>query len=430
MHIGNGKLRVVHAVNGLIGGAGTTALKLHQALHDLNVDSHMVVFDIDLAVDPFVHGAKTSLEKLAARRSRTLDRIPLKLHLRRSRTRSLWSSNFAPNLTLRQVLALEPDIVHLHWIGAGFLPIRDFLHIQRPIVWTMHDMWAFTGGCHYTGDCERFRESCGCCPVLGTTSSNDHSHVNWKRKQVSWQGLEMDLVCPSHWIAEECERSSLLSEKRRHVIYNGIDIESFRPHEKSAARAALGLPADEFLIAFGAYGAGDPRKGLPVLLDALRIFRTRIGNSKCRLIVFGQGVIDDSLFPFPTHKVGFIKDENKLALLYSASDVFCAPSQQEVFGLTAVESLACGTPVVAFKTGGLIDIIDHCCCGYLSEPFRADSLADGLSFVYSRCLSADDKSIMHRESRVRAETLFDIRSIARQHLELYRSVLVPSHEQS
>ncbi len=403
------------------GGAGRAALRLHQSLRELGADSHMVVFDAGSADDQFIHRATDPLGKLAARYMRNIDKLPFKLYRNRSKTH--WSNNFAPNFTLRQVLKDDPDIIHLHWVGAGVLPIHDFPRFGRPIIWTLHDMWAFTGGCHLTGGCDRFRESCGRCPKLGSSSIQDLSHKNWKRKDFAWKSLDMTIVCPSNWMARECRQSSLLTHKSTLVIHNGIDLHRFRPQDRFAAREALGFPQDKFLIAFGASAVLDQNKGHTILQDALRVFNSQEPESNCELVVFGAGVQNSSLFSVPTRNLGFITDDRQLALIYSAADVFCAPSREENLATTAIESLACGTPVVAFNIGGFPDIIEHRVCGYLADPFNAQSFAEGLYYLFSRCRSSGACTELRSEARRRAEALFDSRAIARRHLEVYQGLL-------
>lgn len=323
-------------------------------------------------------------------------------------------------MTLRELSGLKPDVVHLHGIGAGVMPIRDFPRLRIPFVWTMHDMMAFTGGCHYSDGCLRYRETCGNCPGLSSSSASDLSHRNWERKRTSWQDLKMTLVCPSNWIASQSRQSSLMANADAVVIHNGIDLQSFRPRERNSARVALGLPTDKFLISFGAALLADTRKGLQLLHRALEIFAARVGRETCELVVFGSGIWKGPILSIPMRSFGTISDDQRLALLYAASDVFCAPSLEENLATTAIEALACGTPIVAFRVGGFVDIVDHMKCGFLANPFEVEDLADGLNYVYSNGSGGQD---LRAAARARAERLFDGKTIAARHVELYRSLL-------
>ncbi len=348
---------------------------------------------------------------------KNIDKLPNKLAGRNPD--GVWSNNWAPNFTLRNILALKPDIVHMHLIGAGAFPIRDFPHLGLPIVWTLHDMMAFTGGCHYSGGCLGFRKACGECPKLGSGSLDDLSHKNWLRKKRAWERVDLTIVCPSNWMADVCRQSTLMAGQDIRVIHNGIDLEVFRPRDKALAREALGLSQDKYLVVFGAGVIMAPNKGLHHLLDALRVFSAQPKKREWELVVFGAGPSGDQPGSIPMRNLGIIRDDQKLALLYSAADVFCAPSLEENLATTAIESLASGTPVVSFRIGGFPDIVDHLRCGYLATPFEVESLVDGLQYVYSR---DEDGLGLRAAARKRAEDLFDGSMIASRHLALYNSL--------
>jgi glycosyltransferase involved in cell wall biosynthesis len=410
-------MRVIHVTSIITGGAGRAVLRLHQNLEELGVDSHLFVLDKVSSTSPSIHGASGLFGGLFAHYMKNIDKLPNKFY--RCRKTAGWSNNWAPNQTLRDVLGLKPDLVHMHYVGAGAFPIRAFPRLGSPIVWTLHDMMAFTGGCHYVGDCVRFRERCGKCPVLNSGSIRDLSNANWKRKQTSWKGLKMTLICPSNWMAEQSRQSALVKDKSTVVIPNGIDIRCFSPRDRKLARAALRLPANKFLIAFGAGALSDPRKGLRELQQAVTILEARVGKGHCEMIVFGSGVWDGPPFSVPIHNFGLVNNDQKLAQIYGSANVFCAPSREENLATTALEALACGAPVVSFKIGGFPDIIDHLGCGFLATPFDLESLADGLHFVFSRDAEGDSLRVA---ARTQAERHFDGRVIAARHLELYESL--------
>ena len=410
-------MRVIHVCYSVNGGAGRAALRLHGSLAKLGADSHIFAFDQAASIPRSGHESPGAFDKLLAHFMKNIDKIPNKL--RGCRPTSSWSNNWAPNFTLQHVMELKPDVVNLHFIGAGTFPIRDFQRLKCPIVWTLHDMAAFTGGCHYSGGCERFREKCGSCPVLNSESVNDLSRTNWDRKESAWRDLDLVIVCPSEWLAFEARRSSLLARQRVRVIQYGIDLDCFRPVDKAAARGILGVPVDKFLIAFGAASLHDSRKGLAMLWKALRSFEAQLGKDCWELVVFGSGSWNSPDSSIPVRNLGAIRDDDKLALIYSAADVFCAPSREENLANTALESLACGTPVLAFGIGGFPDIIDHRRCGYLASPFEIQSLTDGLQYIYSRQMAGEK---FREASRKRAEDLYDERVAAGRYLELYRSL--------
>lgn len=240
------------------------------------------------------------------------------------------------------------------------------------------------------------------------------------RKKLAWANLRLTLVSPSNWLADEARRSSLMVDQKVMVIPYGIDLGCFNPIDRLEARETLGLSSDKFVIAFGAAYLTDSRKGLDLLWAALEKFNDRVRKKNCELLVFGSGSWNPSGSSIPIRNVGMIDDDRKLALLYSAADVFCAPSREENLANTALESLGCGTPVLAFKIGGFPDIIDHRRTGYLAEPFDVASLADGLEFLYTSHVEGKDFRVACRD---RAERLYDGRINARRYIELYKLLI-------
>uniref|UniRef100_UPI001C206A5F glycosyltransferase n=1 Tax=Acidobacterium sp. S8 TaxID=1641854 RepID=UPI001C206A5F len=244
----------------------------------------------------------------------------------------------------------------------------------------------------------------------------DLSRTNWTRKKNAWSSVEFTLVSPSNWLADEARRSSLMADQNVMVIPNGIDLNCFIPLDRQDARKTVGPSNDKFVIAFGAASPMDARKGLDLLWEALQGFNKRIGEGNCELLVFGSGSWNPPGSSIPIRNVGMIDDDRKLALLYSAANAFCAPSREENLANMALESLGCGTPVLAFNIGGFPDIIDHRRTGYLANPFDVKSLTDGLEFLYSSHLAGEDGRAACRE---RAERLYNGRTNANRYIDLY-----------
>jgi glycosyltransferase involved in cell wall biosynthesis len=366
-----------------IGGAAIAAYRLHQALQQTGIDSRMLV-QHKITSDNTVIGPRPGIEERLGRVRRYIDRHIVNLYPQRDR-KATWSINAFPHRIASNINALNPDIVHLHWIGLGFVPVSEIRKIKKPIVWTLHDMWAFTGGCHYSGDCTRFREQCGRCPQLGSNTDYDISTFLWKKKAASFQNRNLVVVSPSKWLAECARESFLFRNVPVEVIPNGIDTGIFRPIEKSAARMSLGLPLDKKLILFGAMNStGDKRKGFPHLVSALKQLSARDPSMKPECVIFGSTEGAPVEIPgFHVHNLGKVPGEERLALVYSAADVFVAPSVQENLANTVMESMSCGTPVVTFNIGGMPDMIDHQTNGYLAKPFDTSDMARGIAWVLS-----------------------------------------------
>jgi len=413
------KIAVVNTLS-TRGGAARAAYRLHRGLRTIGVDSHMLVMQRDPdCADPTVSAAPAAANDLTGAFLARLDRIPLRLHPRRPTIP--YSLNCFPNSTRRRLHAMQPDVVHLQWVGSGFVPVHDLARLGVPTIWTLHDMWAFTGGCHYAGDCTRYQERCGACPQLASSREHDLSRWTWQRKRRHWAGARLTLVAPSRWLADCARESSLCRDTRVEVIPNGIDVSVYRPYDRETARRLLNLPLDRKLILFGAVSAlDDPRKGFDDLQAALRRLAAAGWAEQAELAILGaERPADPPAFGFEVTYLGHLHDDLTLALAYSAADVVVTPSRQEAFGLVPAEAQACGAPVVAFATGGLLDIVEHECTGYLARPFDAGDLAAGIEWV----LGDEARwQVLSQQARARAGALFALETVARRHVALYEDV--------
>jgi glycosyltransferase involved in cell wall biosynthesis len=369
--------------------------------------------------EPSVIGPEGPRERLQAMLAPYIDRIPLKLRL--ARAGSMWSNEWFPNPVAERANRLDADLLNLHWVGGGFVPISLPARTRMPVVWTLHDMWPFTGGCHYDGECGHYRDRCGQCPVLSSTRQRDLSRVTWQRKSRAWGGAEFAVVAPSRWLAGCARESSLFCARRIEIIPNGLPLDRYRPLPKATARDLLGLPQDRRLIAFGAVAStGDPRKGYDLLVDALGRVAARSG-AQAGLVVFGASAPADTReFDLPSWFLGHLHDDISLALVYSAADLFVAPSRQENLPNTVLEAAACGLPTVAFAIGGLPDIIEPGRTGYLAAPFDIDELAHGIQLLVE---SPELSTEWGARARARAETEFSLDTQAARYRALYEDLL-------
>ena len=268
-----------------------------------------------------------------------------------------------------------PDIVNLHWLGGEFLPFSAISKIQQPIVWTMHDMWTFTGGCYYAKECRKFELGCGACPALETSQGADHTAGDFKKKKNLFEKLKPTFVSPSEWLASEARKSAIARDLRVEVIPNAVDTNLFRPNTQQSAREILNLPQDKLLLLFGGSGGTeDSRKGFDLLEDALKGLSGTHQCNDVEIVIFGRA-FNASNLPFPVHFLGEIRDELLLAAIYSACDVMVIPSRMDNLPNTGVEAVACGLPVLAFKVGGLPDIVKPGINGYLAQEISGKSLA-------------------------------------------------------
>jgi len=409
-------MRVLHlSSTDLRGGAARGAYWLHRALEADGVDSHMLVgrkYGTDSRVAAL--GGRTQRMNEALRG--TLDRLPLTLY--RKTAASFWTVGWMRRDLGSAIAAYDPDVVHLHWTGAGFLPVSALKSVLYPIVWTLRDMWAITGGCHYTAGCERYRSGCGLCPQLRSTSASDISRLMWTRRAVDWSAIDLNLVPISTWLADCVRASPLFRTTPIDVIPNGIDTGVFSPQPREAACRVWGLDPAYRYILFGAFDAlRDDRKGFPQLVEALRHLAGSCWSRRAKLLVFGDLTADTAPeLALDARFLGPIHEDRRLASLYAAADVMVVPSVQEAFGKTIVEAMACGTPVVAFAQGGPVDIVSHRESGYLARPVDSADLAAGIAW----CVESPERAAeLGHAARRRAAEQFDIRIVARRYRELY-----------
>ncbi len=411
-------MKILH-LNGadLEGGAAKAATRLLAGLRAQGVEARLQV-QRKSGDDPLTDGPCSLSGKLLSRIRPTIEQ--LLSGITPNKMNGPFCSAFLPDGVWAPVVAMAPDLIHLHWV-ARMIRLETLARFHVPLVWTMHDSWPFTGGCYLPGDCSRYRDSCGKCPVLNSSQEDDLSRRVWQRKKQGWQGVNLTLVAPSRWMADCARSSSLFHDVRVEVIPNGIDTKRFAPVDRHTAREALSLPRDKKLLLFGAKGGGSDRnKGFHLLAEALG----HLAASDCEeleLVMFGGATPSPpTISGFRTHDLGWQQDEERLIRLYSAADLFVFPSIQESLGYTAMEAMACGTPCVAFRQGGVPDLIDHQRNGYLARPYESADLALGIAWVLENNIIQGDLS---GKARRKIEQEFSLQGIAQRHVTLYREIL-------
>jgi len=312
------------------------------------------------------------------------------------------------------------DILHLHFIANGFVDIRELKKFDKPIVWTLHDSWPFTGICHYFYTCTNYLESCGRCPMLKSDNPLDFTNKIWKIKKKTYQRLKLNIVSPSKWLGKAANQSSLMGGFPLAVIPNPIDSNLFRPYSKEIVRKSLDLKSDMKYILFGAYKATvDSNKGFSDLVNALQYIHANSTQS-IELIVFGSDKspieIQDS---FPINYIGYIDSEEKMANIYNAANVTIVPSKSENLSYVIMESLSCGIPVVAYNIGGNSDLIDHKTNGYLANAFDYVDLATGIIW----CIENNTVNELSENARSKVLENFSIEKVSRSYKKLYENLI-------
>lgn len=405
-----------------IGGAAKASIRLHKSLLDRGIDSHFLTQCGSLNIRNIKNIYKNNvLSALTSRLRSRVDSIPLLAYPRKTKTP--WNVGWLNGSVNSIIKEYSGDIVHIHWIASGLMSLDDLSKIESKTVFTLHDSWIFTGGCHVIGDCKNFQSICAKCPQLGSRNHNDLSLFCFKRKLKVIEKLKPVFIAPSNWMANQAQSSTLLKDSNIQIIPNGVDTKIFCPRSKIEAREYFGFSLFKKIIMFGANSVtGDENKGFNHLLEIHSLISNSLIGKNFEIVVFG-GVDEKTKLLCKNMQIRFmgkVIEEKLLARLYSVANVICVPSFQESFGLVALEAMSCGIPVVAYNTSGLKDIIVHGVSGILAKPFDKKEIAYGLIQIL---VDEELSGKMSIESRARAVNIFDSKKIADSHIKLYEDLL-------
>jgi len=398
----------------IYGGAARAAYRIHHALRRHGIDSHMYVSRAsagDWTVwkpDSFVTNAMNSFRQHFGA-SLT--------HVLRTESPTLLSPAILPSRWPHRLNKSYADVIHLHWVNFEMMSVADIGKLREPVVWTLHDMWGFCGAEHYTEEF-RWRDGYSRQNRPAYESGFDFNRWTWQRKLKHWR-QPMHIVAPSRWMADCARHSAIMHDWPVSVVPNPIDTEAWQPIDKKLARKLLHLPIDGPLLLFGAMGGTHYSiKGFDLLKSALDLLRGEMAGLE--LVILGQLAPREPLdLGFPIHYAGHLHDDISLCLYYSAADAVVVPSRQENLGNIGVEAHACGTPVVAFDVGGLLDIVEHEKTGYLAKHFDTEDLARGIRWVMD---GAERRTILSTQSRQAAVARYSYPVVAEQYLQLYKTV--------
>jgi len=399
------------------GGAARAAYRLHTALLDYGIDSSMLVQvkeSDDITVNKINNG---TIHELFAMLRPRFDNLIIRKN--RKEMHSLFSPAIIPSYSLvKRILDINPDIVHLHWISKGMLRIEEIKKIQIPIVWSLHDNWAFTGGCHVMHDCKKYLETCGYCPVIGSSKKNDISRWIWKRKHKAYFNIpNLHILGLSKWINNCSQKSSLLKKYQHTNLPNLIETSIYKPIDRKFARTLLNLPLDKKLIIFGAVDPlGDANKGFKILKEALSGVEQK---DNIALVVYGKN--DKNILNSGIKHIfmGMISDDTTLVAIYNSADVIVVPSLQENLSNTIMESMSCSTPVVAFNVGGNSDLIEHKSNGYLAIPRDAKDLLFGIKWI----LQNPNYRLIKENARKKILNCFQKDLVVKDYIRYYEKVI-------
>ena len=405
MNIKN-KISVLHVTfNDVSGGAARYVMRLHNSLlSHSNVSSTVLVMNKE-SDSPHVFEIKNSILK---KFSSAIDKIPSLLL--NNKTKNKFSSGLFNDFVTAEIKKVNPDIVHLHWINNGMLSIKSLTKIKKPIVWSVLDMWPYTGGAHYD-----FQESNIHTTIL--------SKYLLKRKTKIYSKINLTPIAISEWIRQGIINSGCMIGKDVKIIYPSLNLSFFRPIDKTFSRKLFNLPLSKKLILFGAVNStSDTRKGFSELILAIKSINNSDFKLNTELVVFGSSNSDFALdLDIKVNFVGKIKsdygpfDDATLSALYSTASITVTPSLQEAFGQVAIESLSCGVPVIAFEKTGLEDIVTHKEDGFLCKSGDIGNLAEGIIW------GLENSSNLHNNCVNKANKLFDDKKTSLQLIELYKS---------
>lgn len=418
-------MKILHINTRDYGGAAIAAIRLHKALLDEGVDSSMLFLEQSETDIPAAFGFRGKGKIHSSYLSRKAVSFKNKIlqafsksqkneKKLKNREKSLKMFSFNPSDydVFSHPAYREADVIHLHWC-ARFFDFKSFQSLRKPIVWTFHDMNPFTGGCHFSNGCHKYERECRNCPQLAGTKDPDVAWMDQKYKKKYLEGVSLIPAAPSYWMKSCAERSALFGRFKSYCIPNCVDTDVFKPLNKAFCREVLNWPVDKTILLFVSEEISNPRKGFDLLLEALAL----INIPDFFICVIGVTGITAKDIPGINYQ-GKINDEKLMAVAYSAADAVVIPSREDNLPNTMLESLACGTPVIAFKTGGIPEVITNGVNGILSEDLTSVSLAESISWF-----SKNSGLFIESEITNDAVKSFSPQGQANSYYELYKELL-------
>lgn len=404
------------------GGAALAAYRLHTGLRIFGHESIMFVyrkFSDDPSIIVYKHPMHMLSRILSRNRRKMIERDFMRYKKSRPSGLEIFSDDRSQfdESTVKQLPSC--DLINLHWV-AGFIDYASFFSAipkNTKVIWTLHDMNPFTGGCHFDDGCGRFTEKCGSCPQLGSNDNGDLSRQIWKRKKKVFEKVlarHLHIVTPSQWLSQEVKRSSLLRKFKISIIPNGIDTKQFSPLDKACARKVLGIPLNAKVVLFVAQSVTNRRKGFDLLAKALEIkqsndiFFLSIGN--------GFKQLNTNI---PHLHLGPITIKQLLPTIYSAADIFVIPSTQDNLPNTVLESFSCGTPVISFDVGGIPEMVRPMKTGLLAPVGDVDSLSEAIKKLLN---NQRLRRHMAKNCRLIALKEYSLEIQASRYTKLYKSM--------
>lgn len=415
-------MKVVHLSTTVSDASANT--RLHRALLREGIDSKIItlthtatcpgIYDIERTLkDKLSSHIRLIRERMKSKKVRTIEGCPFS-----------YGEN-GINLKRNDDL-LTADIIHLHWVcnELSISDLQEIIKLKKPIVWTCHDSWAFTGGCHVRCDCERYQQKCGMCKMVGSVSDRDHSTKILENKKRKWRKNNIVFIGPSNWMKDSIAKSSLFHNNRIEVIPNALELDIYHPMNEREVFEIIKTKkkTNKINILFGALDINIPYKGFSYLIELLEKLEQieKEKKEKICLHIVGEGKINHPVLKqYECKYWGYIREPRKMAAVYNIADVLLYPSLEDNLPGVVMESLACGTPVVAFDTGGISDMVEHKKNGYIAKRRNTDDLLRGLFWV----LENNHGNVLGNNGVKKVQDEYDSKVVAERHIALYNCLL-------
>lgn len=394
------------------GGAAIAGYRLHQGLLAQGIDSHLLVGTVQTSSDDRVATVPRTKQHLEKQLYRLTGRLGLNF------------INLVSSFDiLKHTFYKHADILNfhnLHTFYFNYLAIPSLTE-SKPAIFTLHDMWNFTGHCTYSYDCDRWKSGCGKCPYPNEypAITRDNTDWEWKLKNWVYSRSHLTIVSPSHWLSEQAKQS-MLNRFPIHYIPHGIDTEVYQPLDSQQCRSLLGIQPGKKVLMFGSENLKDRRKGGDLLLKSLKSLPESL-KTETVLVTIGHSSEDISKeVGISNLNLGYLSSDRLKCIAYSAADLFIFPTRADNLPLVLQESMACGTPMVSFKIGGVIDLVRPGITGYLAEP---EDTADFCSGIIKLLEDKELRDHMSQNCRAIALSEYSWELQAQRYIELYHQVL-------
>lgn len=392
------------------GGAAIAGYRLHQGLLTQNINSRLLVGN-----------SRSNSDRIA-----TIDRQRQKEKLISAFTWRLGFNNIdsvGSFDVIKHRFYREADLLNFHNLHGSYFNYLAIPQLTKtkPAVWTLHDMWSFTGHCIYSHDCDRWKNGCGKCPYPDTYPGvqKDNTRWEWQLKNWVYNRSNLVIVTLSQWLSDRV-RQSILNRFPIYHIPNGIDTNAYQPLDPQLCRTILDIPQNKKVLMFGAQSLADSRKGGDLLVRALQALPESLKQETILLTMGNDSTEIGKTVAIKTINLGYLNSDRLKSVAYSATDLFIFPTRADNLPLVLQESMACATPMVSFNVGGVPDLVRPHVTGYLAQPENTKDFSNGIVQLL------EDENLrqqMSQNCRAIAIKEYSLEIQAQRYIDLYRQVL-------